>query len=94
MNLSGKGSVEGSRHHLDRTLTKVSFDLRRLFCNRKRSPKRWKSPRQLSLSLITLKRASIHISSNSPFAIEASEEDETENKSGVELQNTAMVKRF
>ena len=56
--------MEGSRHHRDRTLTKVSFDLRRLFCNRKRSPKRWKSPRQLLLSLITFRRARIYFATH------------------------------
>ena len=36
----------------------------------------------------------MHIFRNLPFAFEASVEDETENKSGVELQNTAMGKKF
>ena len=35
-----------------------------------------------------------YIFHNPPFAFEACVEDETENKSGVELQNTAMGKRF
>ena len=39
-------------------------------------------------------KKSAHIFRNPPFAFEASVEDETENKTGVELQNTAMGKRF